>query len=219
MIVTFSIADGSYSLLNKLNQMNVNTGGLSDEELVKRCQTELPYITDGFEILVNRFKDKVFSRSLAMLRNRQDAEDVSQDIFIKIFDALPKFEMRSSLNTWITAITINTCLTHIDKRKRKPWWWLTEDIDEIEKSQKEERNLFLMITRSSEQEDIREAIQLTLKKMNAQSNEIIKLRFFEEMDYQSIADRLKIKLSAAKMRLKRAREEFIEKYQEVNKEV
>ena len=197
----------------------MNTEDFTDEKLVKQCQRELPYITASFEILVNRYKDKVFSKTLAILRNPQDAEDVSQDIFIKIFDALPKFEMRSTLNTWITAITINACLTYIDKRKRKPWLWRTEDIDDMEKSKKEEHALFLMFAQSSEREDIQETIQLTLKKMNEKSGEIIKLRFFEEMDYQSIADQLKIKLSAAKMRLKRARKEFIAIYQEINKEV
>ncbi len=190
---------------------------LTDEELVKRCQEELPYITTSFEALVNRYKDKVYGKALSMLRHPQDAEDAAQDIFLRVFNGLPNFHFNAAFNTWLTAITTNTCLTYIEKRRRKPWWWLTEDLDEVQGEQAAEQSLFLLVGKSLEQEDMQRAIENTMQRLTETSREILRLRFWEELDYQAIAERLHIKLSAVKMRIKRAREEFISEYQK-NKE-
>lgn len=191
---------------------------LSDEALVRQCQQELPYITLAFEELVNRYKNKVYGKALSMLRHPQDAEDVAQEIFLKIFNHIGKFQFNSSPNTWITAITINTCLTVIDKRKRRPWWWLTEDIDEVADSEQTDVAIFETVAMSIERQEQKALIEQTLAQLPEQFREVIVLRFMEELDYQTIARRLNIKLSAAKMRIKRAREAFITVYTKLKKE-
>jgi RNA polymerase sigma-70 factor (ECF subfamily) len=191
---------------------------LSDEALVKQCQQALPYITQAFEALVNRYKNKVYGKALSMLRHPQDAEDAAQEIFLKIFNHIGKFQFNSSLNTWITAITINTCLTVIDKRKRRPWWWLTEDIDEVTDSEQTDVAIFETVAMSIERQEQKVLIEQTLAQLPEQFREVIRLRFMEELDYQTIAKRLNIKLSAAKMRIKRAREAFIAVYTNLKKE-
>lgn len=188
---------------------------LTDEELVKRCKTELPFVSTSFEVLVNRYKDSIFAKALGMLRHPQDAEDVTQEIFLKVYDALPKFEMRASFKTWIYIIAANTCLTYIDRRKRKRWWWLTEDLDEIHKSEKEDKSLFMAVGLGLEREELRDGIDRAMEKLSEAHREVLKLRYYEELDYESIAGKLRIKLSAAKMRLKRAREEFKNHYQHI----
>lgn len=77
--------------------MEMNT--LTDEELVRRCQHELPYQTESFALLVSRYKEKVFSKVLGMINNREDARDLSQDIFIKMFHGLPAFRIDASFST------------------------------------------------------------------------------------------------------------------------
>ena len=84
-----------------------------ETELIKRCQKG-----DSFRELFDLFKDRVFSTSIRMLGNNQDAEDVSQEIFIKIFKNIKKFKGDSSLTTWIYKISINTCFDNLKKQKK-----------------------------------------------------------------------------------------------------
>ena len=73
----------------------------------------------ALESLFSVYKDRVFNTSLGYLQNTQDAEEITQDIFIEIFNSSGKFKGESSLNTWIYRITVNKCLDHIKYLKRK----------------------------------------------------------------------------------------------------
>ena len=73
----------------------------------------------ALESLFSVYKDRVFNTSLGYLQNTQDAEEITQDIFIEIFNSAGKFKGESSLNTWIYRITVNKCLDHIEYLKRK----------------------------------------------------------------------------------------------------
>jgi RNA polymerase sigma-70 factor (ECF subfamily) len=190
---------------------------LSDEELVARCQAELPYQTKSFEMLIDRYKQKVFGKAVSMLKNEEEARDLTQDIFVKVFHGLPAFRREASFSTWLYAITVNPCLNHLEKMQRRPWWWLAEDVEALREAQQEEAEIFLAIGRSLEREELRRMIDRTLNSLNDKSREILRLRHFEELDYETIAGRLGIGLSAAKMRLKRAREEFKLQYEKLAK--
>src|SRR4026209_601531 len=70
----------------------------------------------SFELLVDRFQNKVFRLAFSMVRNETVAEDLAQDVFLRIWKALPGYHREASLSTWIYTITRNTCLTEIKKR-------------------------------------------------------------------------------------------------------
>lgn len=72
--------------------------------------------TNAFAVLVNRYKDLVFTLALRMLKNREEAEEVSQDAFIKAYKSLNKFKGDSKFSTWIYKITYNTSLDRIKKK-------------------------------------------------------------------------------------------------------
>lgn len=72
----------------------------------------------AFERLLPRYRDRVFRLALSMVRNRSEAEDVTQDIFLRLWRALPGYSGRASLSTWIYAISRNSCLSQL--RKRRP---------------------------------------------------------------------------------------------------
>ena len=99
---------------------------ISDEELVSHCKMELPYQTMSFEILVKRYQNKVFHKTLTLLKNREDAEDIAKEIFLKVFSKLPTFKGNSSFSTWLYSITVNTCLNVMDQKKRKLKWFSIE---------------------------------------------------------------------------------------------
>jgi len=74
--------------------------------------------TNAFSVLVDRYKDLVFTLALRMLKNREEAEEVSQDTFIKTYKALHKFKGDSKFSTWIYKVTYNTCLDRLKKNKK-----------------------------------------------------------------------------------------------------
>src|SRR5580698_5369179 len=81
---------------------------------------------EAFAPLLERFKDKVFRLAFSMMRNETHAEDVTQDVLVKIWNGLPSYHGGASLSTWIYAITRNTCLTELKRRYRHPTGSLQE---------------------------------------------------------------------------------------------
>jgi len=73
----------------------------------------------AFEQLVARHRDKVFARALSMVRNEDEAVDLSQEAWVKGWQRLPQFLGESSFGTWITRIIINLCLDHLRKQTRQ----------------------------------------------------------------------------------------------------
>lgn len=87
----------------------------SDEtELVRRAQAR---DEGAFREIVDRFQSKVYSIIFGILRNRNDAEDIAQQVFAKVYFSLGSFDFRSSLLTWIYKITVNECYDYLRKRR------------------------------------------------------------------------------------------------------
>ncbi|MFC1539077.1 RNA polymerase sigma factor [Candidatus Latescibacterota bacterium] len=99
---------------------------INEHHLLKRCR-------DGdlksYNTLYNRYKDRIYSISVRMLGNIHDAEDATQEIFIKIFKSIGEFRGDSALFTWIYRITMNTCVEFLRKKEK----YKKEDpLDEME---------------------------------------------------------------------------------------
>ncbi len=164
-----------------------------DAALVRRAQHELPYRTAAYEALMRKYDGLLFSVCLRMLNNRADAEDACQDVMFKVFGTLPKFEGRSSFKTWMMRVATNTCLTLIDKNKRRREGrnrWTEETADE---------HVTYMSTAKYD-------VTTLLDSVKAEYREVLTLRFVADLSLQEIADTCEISLSAAKMRLYRATE-------------
>lgn len=185
---------------------------ISDRALILQCKQELPYGTRAFECLVDRYKDRVFAKIVGMVRNREEAEDIAQDVFVRVFQGIPGFREESSFSTWLYAITVNVCLNHIEKSKRRPGWWLRDEDADLDEDRFEDAALFQSVTARLENEDVRDRIETTLAGLTRDEQHIIRMRYFEEQDQATIAEVLGIGLSAAKMRIKRARDAFRRRY-------
>src|SRR5215472_512434 len=83
--------------------------------------------TDAFEELVARHRDKIYARAFSMMRNEDEALDLSQEAWVKAWQRLAQFQGDSSFGTWMTRIVINLCLDQLRKRKRQR----TESIEEL----------------------------------------------------------------------------------------
>src|SRR5436853_5429539 len=93
---------------------------LTDEELVARCKSELPRDTRSYEMLVHRHMNRVYSRVYQVVSNKEEGEDIDQEVFVKVYNGLHKFEQQASFSSWLYRITINTTLDALDKIKRHP---------------------------------------------------------------------------------------------------
>lgn len=90
--------------------------GPRDEELVLKAQTGDLH---AFDELVERYHGKIYGLTYNMTSNREDAEDLTQEVFVKAFEALPRFKGKSSFYTWIYRIAVNKTINYRKKRTRK----------------------------------------------------------------------------------------------------
>jgi RNA polymerase sigma-70 factor (ECF subfamily) len=90
-----------------------------DRRLVDRARRELPYRTAAYQELVERHSAAVFRRAQRLLGSRADAEDVVQEVFLNVFRAIPRVDLRGSFAHWLDAITLNASLRLLDRRRRE----------------------------------------------------------------------------------------------------
>lgn len=152
-----------------------------------------------FSVLVDTYKNVVFTVALRMLKNREEAEEVAQDTFIKVYRSLRKFKGDSKLSTWIYRIAYNTCLDRLKKngRDRK-----NVAIDEIEGFEiKNIDNALDGMVKSERAELIRNCI----KRLSPKDATLLTLFYLEEKNLNELGEILKMGESSVKVGLFRAR--------------
>ncbi|HJS55905.1 MAG TPA: sigma-70 family RNA polymerase sigma factor, partial [Chitinophagaceae bacterium] len=88
--------------------------GLGDNEIISRV---LQGEQNAYAELVNRYQNYVFTLILRMIKSREDAEEVAQDVFVKAYRSLADFRGESKFSTWLYTITNTTCITFLRKKK------------------------------------------------------------------------------------------------------
>ena len=91
----------------------MNQTKLSDQQLVEQIRSG---DREAFRLLVERYKDRVFNTIFRMLGNLDDAEDVLQEVFVRVYKALDGFRDQSSFSTWIYRVTVNHCMTALRRK-------------------------------------------------------------------------------------------------------
>lgn len=175
---------------------------LEDEVLVRLSQRG---DMRAFEELVARHRDKVYSRALSMLRNEDDAVDISQEAWVKGWQRLKQFQGESSFLTWMTRIVINLCLDQLRKQKRQR----AESVEELEEeSGGVERQMPVLTVNPSEgleRGELRKKIDEALKKLTYEHRTVLILHEFEELEYKEIAKRMECSIGTVMSRLFYAR--------------
>jgi RNA polymerase sigma-70 factor (ECF subfamily) len=147
---------------------------------------------DAFDTLVRTYADRVYGIVLPMVRNREDARDISQEVFLKVYRGIGTFSGQSSLSTWICAIAVNAardCLRKQSRMSEVPYDETKEQTD-CDASERRDRGIVL-----------REA----LDNIEEEQKEILVLRDMMGFSYDEIAEMLGIVPGTVKSRLSRAR--------------
>jgi RNA polymerase sigma-70 factor (ECF subfamily) len=159
----------------------------------------------AFEELVARFRDKIYGRAYNMIRNEDEAQDLSQDAWVKGWQRLAQFQGDSSFATWMTRIVINLCLDQLRKQKRQR----TESIEALEEAGGgREHQMPVVIsnpTAGLERVELRERIDRALAQLSHEHRTVLVLHEFEELEYKEIAKRMKCSIGTVMSRLFYAR--------------
>ena len=157
---------------------------------------------NAFTQLVNRYKDLVFTLALRMLKNREEAEEVSQDTFIKTYKSLDKFKGDSKFSTWIYKVAYNSCLDRIKKNKK----YLNDvEINEFTEHQvKTVDNAFDALV----EEERNQLIQDCLHLLPSEDSFLLTLYYFEEQSLEDIATIVGLTANNVKVKIFRSRKKL-----------
>ena len=171
-----------------------------DLALVARCKRELPRRHDAFEELIRAYQSKIYTLCYRLTGNSADAEDLLQDVLLRLFVSITSFDGRSSFSTWLYRVVHNHCLNAIAKKKRsfgRNEEMLLEPVDPRS----------LSVPRQGR-------AQWALDQLSEGDRTLLVMKYITELEIQEIATILGLGTGAVKMRLLRARELFRNKYKE-----
>lgn len=182
---------------------------LTDELLVELIVSSKDPLL--FKVLYERYIFKVFNTCLSFSNNNQEAEDICQDIFLKLLDKIHTFKGASKFSTWLYSFTYNHCVNYFHRNKVKKFEKNTSNIEQIYNeviAQSSDEDLVQMI----KLEKLNEALEL----IPFEDKQILILKYQEFKSVKDLMDLHNAGESAIKMRLKRAKEKLLGVYNVVN---
>jgi len=155
----------------------------------------------AFDLIVPEFQDRVFRLAFSILKDRAAAEDASQETFVRVWKALPGFDGRAALGTWIYAITRNTCL--MDLRRRRASMSLDDpDCDAAAAVEAQ-------IATAPAPDPERDNLLKLLEQLPENQQQAVRLFYLEDQSYEAVAESLGMPLGTVKNLLHRARKQLM----------
>jgi RNA polymerase sigma-70 factor (family 1) len=163
-------------------------------------------LTTSFESLYNQFKDEAYNTSLSYLHNPQDAEEITQDVFVEVFKSLDKFKGESNIGTWIYRITVNKSLDFLRHKKRKKRFaFITSIFDPETGEQKVEQSDFIHPGVELEQRERSAALFKAIDKLPANQKTAFILSKIEGLSYAEISEVMNTSISSIESQIFRAK--------------
>ena len=190
--------------------MSKPKSGSSDRELLERCRAGE---AAAFDVLVDRYAGRAYQIAYGVLGNREDAEEVAQDVFVRVHRALQRFRGDSEFSTWMYRIAVNLARNKYRWNKSRGGNRAISIDAPIEGRDGETSGMDLPENRPGPDEETQLAefqqnVTEELEKLPPLYREALVLRNIEQMSYEDIATLLGCKLGTIKSRIARAREEL-----------
>jgi RNA polymerase sigma-70 factor (ECF subfamily) len=183
--------------------------GEEDRELVRQAQNGNE---PAFEELVRHHQQRVLALVGGILRRREDVEDVAQQVFLKAFVSLKRFDQRAAFSTWLYKITVNECWDYLRKKKVRPLLY------ESDLSEEQVSRLDGIVSHDrppvgpGERAEVRDLLERMLEKLQDQDRELLLLKEVEGFSVQELAEILNLNVNTVKVRLFRARGRIMDVY-------
>jgi len=181
-------------------------GGADDRELVRRAQGE---DQEAYEELVRRHQHRVFAVAGGILRRREDVEDIAQQVFVKAYFSLKRFDQRAAFSTWLYKITVNECWDLLRKKKVRPL------VYESDLSEEQARQIEASEAKGNRAPDIsetlvaRQHIEQLLEGLDERDRLMLVLKEVEGFSIEEVAQVLNLNANTVKVRLFRARRRIV----------
>jgi RNA polymerase sigma-70 factor (ECF subfamily) len=166
---------------------------IDDKEILKQFSDgNRELAATGF---VRKYQSFVFSIALRYVQNYDDADDIAQDVFIKVIQSIDTYRGDSSLKTWLYRITVNHSISYIRKQKIKGFFGLKskDTIDELELIDRQPHPDKLL-----EHKELNEKFINSLAKLPEKQRETFALRYFDDLTYEQISQMLNVSVGGLK---------------------
>jgi len=194
--------------MSNISEASNSKDEISNSELVRKSQFG---DKAAFEQLVIRHQELVFSLAYKLTGNREMANDVAQEAFIRAWKAIEKFRGDSTFSTWIYRITVNTAWTLRKKAKKHNTLNIDDTYEPIVIDEKKDPELVAINS------DLSSVLVNALDKIPIEQRIIVELKNIEGRSHKEIADYLDISVTAAKVRLHRAHQKLRQILEEVER--
>lgn len=171
---------------------------MDEKELVRRSQEK---DEEAFGALVNIYKRKVFHLAYSMTHDEHTADDLAQEVFIKVYFALKNFKGQSEFGTWLYRIAVNHCRDYLRKKSRTK----ILSFEDIKDPSSSLDNDVLLEEKEREQEERRTAVFANIQKLPEKYRVILTLRDIQGFSYEEIGSILGLSAGTVDSRLHRAR--------------
>jgi RNA polymerase sigma-70 factor (ECF subfamily) len=185
----------------------LSAAAIDERQIVRRAQKG---DKAAFELLVERHQHRVFAVARGIVKRQEDAEDVAQQVFVKAYFSLKRFDQRAAFSTWLYKITVNECWDLLRKRKARPLVYESDFNDE-------QSSQFSAIAResaggpdASERLAMRQRLDNMLDQLEPRDRSMLELKEVEGFSVEEIAELLGLNANTVKVRLFRARRRIVE---------
>ena len=180
---------------------SAGVGNNSEPDLIQRC---LEGDATAWDTLVRVYWKRVFNIAYKFVARFDEAEDLTQEIFVKVFRALPTFDRRASFETWLTKVSRNLCIDRYRRRRREE----ERFTDEVDPDTIQIDELVSRPDATLEQRDEIAMVRRALAKLDPTYREAVALRDVHDLSYEEIARRLQLPEGTVKSRISRGRKEL-----------
>jgi RNA polymerase sigma-70 factor (ECF subfamily) len=164
----------------------------------------------AFETLVQRHQHRVFAVARGILKRQEDVEDVAQQVFVKAYFSLKRFDQRAAFSTWLYKITVNECWDLLRKRKARPLVYEADFNEEQSRQYTAPEREVANGPDTSDRMALRERLQDMLAQLGKRDRAMLVLKEVEGFSVEEIAESMGLNPNTVKVRLFRARRRIVE---------
>ena len=200
MAITESVSNPAFSGEEEVSERDLDWGVVQSVQAGK---------VGAFDILVQKYREHIFSVIYNMTSNREDASDLTQETFIKAFQAIGRFKGKSSFFTWIYRIAINHTMTFLKKRNRRRFISYEKIDEEVSRTE-----IFEHLTAKSRSEkgvlvsELQEKLNDALQKLSDKHRTVVILHEIQGLEHAEIAEITKVSIGTVRSRLHYAKQQL-----------